>query len=380
MLEGRLPTDLGLRVPAKARREGTRATNLRLVLQLLFNGEPLSRADLVRATDLTAATVSALVSALEAAELIEEVGPRRDVAQIGKPPTMLQLRPDARHIVAIDLSDPTIARGAVVDLTGAIVARTELATDDAVGDEALQLVERLTVETAGLATSPILGIGIGTPGVVSGGTTVVEASNFGWHDVDLAARIEAELGLPTHVRNDANAAAIAEYSRGGHDYNNLALIRIGSGVGAGFVLNGQPFEGEHAGAGEIGHLVVDADGPPCRCGHDGCLETFIALPNLVRAMAAADDRDVEDIRRAAAEQLGVALAAVVAILDIDHILVAGPEDVLGRDFCDSAASGLRTRCLDSVAESVSVRFTSLGQDIVLLGAAGVVLSQELGVA
>lgn len=378
MLMGRPSPELDLRVPGKARREGTRATNLRLVLQHLFGGEPLSRADLVRSTELTAATVSALVSELEAADLIEEVGPRRDVAQIGKPPTMLQVRPDARHVIAIDLSDPTVARGAVIDLAGSIVARTELATDDAVGDEALDLVQQLTVDTAERATSPILGIGIGTPGVVSDGATIVEASNFGWHDVDLAARIEEHLGVPTHVRNDANAAAIAEYSRGGHEYNNLALIRIGSGVGAGLVLNGRSFVGEHAGAGEIGHLVVDVDGPRCSCGHDGCLETYLALPNLTRAMDASDDAD--EVRRGAAERLGVALAAVVAILDIDHILIAGPEDVLGPDFCDGATAGLRRRCLDSVAESVSVRFTSLGRDIVLLGAAGVVLSQELGVA
>ena len=86
------------------------------------------------------------------------------------------------------------------------------------------------------------------------------------------------------------------------------------------------------------------------------------------------------VRWAAAEKLGVALAAVVAILDIDHILIAGPDDLLGAHFCDDVVASLRTRCLDHVAESVSVRFSRLGSDIVLLGAAGVVVSQELGVA
>ncbi|MCP4222245.1 MAG: ROK family transcriptional regulator [Actinomycetia bacterium] len=372
--------DLGLRVPAKARREGTRATNLRLVLQHLFSGAPLSRADLARATELTAATVSALVAELEEADLIEEVGPRRDVTQVGKPPTMLQVRADARHAIAVDLSDPAVARGAVVDLAGRFAARTEIATGGAIEDDALELVEQLIAETVALATSPILGIGIGTPGVVAKGTTVVEASNFGWHHVDLGTRIESSFGYTTHVRNDANAAAIAEFSRGGHDYHNLAVVKIGSGVGAGFVLNGQPFEGEHAGAGEIGHLVVDTDGPPCRCGHHGCLETYLARPSLAASMEAEGEAGIESIRRAAAEQLGVALATVVAILDLDHILVAGPREVLGDEFGDNATVSLRTRCLDSVAESVSVRFTPLGRDIVLLGATGVVLSQELGVA
>lgn len=369
----------GLRVPSKAGRAGTRATNLRLVLQQFFGGDPLSRADIARVTDLTAATVSTLVAELEQAGLVAEVGPRRDETQVGKPPTMLQIQAEARSVVALDLSDPETLHAAVIDLAGRIVARNEMPSPAGGDGDAVAQVKELAAQTIEQATSPILGIGVGTPGVVSASGTVVEASNFGWHHVELGEQFEAAFGYATHVRNDANAAAIAEYSRGGHDYTNLAVVKIGSGVGAGFVLNGQPYEGEHAGAGEIGHLVVDPDGHLCRCGHHGCLETYVALPNITEAMRAGQ-ADVSAVRWAAAEKLGVALAAVVAILDIDHILIAGPDDLLGAHFCDDVVASLRTRCLDHVAESVSVRFSRLGSDIVLLGAAGVVVSQELGVA
>lgn len=378
-MEGERLKGRGLRVPYKAAREDTRATNLRLVLQHLFSGDPLSRADLARATDLTPATVSALVSELEQAGLVAEAGTRRDIAQVGKPPTMMQIRPGARNVVSLDLGDPETLRAAVLDLGGEVLARVDVPTESADGADAVGRVIELTARAIEEASSPILGIGVGTPGVVSVSGVVVEATNFGWHQVDLRHQIEAATGHAVHVVNDANAAAIAEYTRGGHECSNLAVVKIGSGVGAGFVLNGQPYGGEHAGAGEIGHLVVDAEGPPCRCGHHGCLETFVASTSITAAIAGADG-GADTVRQAAGERLGIALAAIVAILDLDHIFLAGPEDLLGEDFCAITTNSLHTRCLDSVAESVSVRYTSLGQDIVLLGAAGLVLSRELGVA
>lgn len=363
----------------KAGRHDTRATNRRLVLQQLFGGAALSRADLARRTQLTPATVSALVADLDESGLITTAGTRRGGDQIGKPPTMLQIRADAHNAVALDLSNPETLRAAVVDLSGQIVDRAETPVDGAVGDDALELVSTLTSQAIEVARSTILGIGVGSPGVVTPGGAVLEASAFGWKDMDLASHLSARFGYPTHVSNDANAAALAEYSRGGHESNNLAVVKIGSGVGAGFILNGQPFRGAQASAGEIGHLVVDAEGPECGCGHRGCLETFVSAPNIERAIARRE-ADVREVQRSAAERLGITLAAIVAILDIDQIVVSGPRSLLGEDFCDIAAESLRTRCLDRVAEAVTVRYTSLGDDVVLLGAAGLVLSQELGVA
>ncbi len=369
----------GLRVSSKAAREDTRVTNRRLVLQHLFDGSEHSRADLARSTGLTAATVGAIVGELEARGLILEVGTRRQGSQVGKPPKMLSVRPESRNVISVDLSDPTTFRAAVVDLGGSVVASVNVENPGSANSETLSLVDKVIELAIAKATAPILGIGIGTPGVVTASGSVVEASNFGWHDVGLGIHVEDLTGHPTYVSNDANAAAIAEYSRGGHHCRNLAVVKIGSGVGAGFVLNGQPYGGEHASAGEIGHLVVADDGPRCRCGHRGCLETFVAVPSLENALAESGASAAE-VRIDAAERLGVALAAIVAILDLDLIVIAGPRRLLGDDFCANASKSLRSRCLESVAESVTVRFTSLDDDVVLLGAASLVLSQELGVA
>jgi predicted NBD/HSP70 family sugar kinase len=366
-------------VSSKAAREDTRVTNRRLILQHLFDGSEHSRADLARLTGLTAATVGGIVGELEESGLIVEVGTRRQGSQVGKPPKMLSVRPDSRNVISVDLSDPTIFRAAVVDLGGTVIANVDVENSGLANVETLTPVGDVIELAIAKATAPILGIGIGTPGVVTATGSVVEASSFGWHDVDLGVHIEELTGHPTYVSNDANAAAIAEFSSGGHDCRNLAVVKIGSGVGAGYVLNGQPYEGERAGAGEIGHLVVAEDGPLCRCGHHGCLETFVAASFLEIALG-APDANVTAVRHDAAQKLGVALAAIVAILGLDHIVIAGPRRLLGEDFCDSASESLRARCLESVAESVTVSYTLLGDDVVLLGAASLVLSQELGVA
>lgn len=377
-MKGTDPALNGLRVPRKAARQDTRTTNLRLVLQHLFTGDALSRADLARATELTPATVSTLVAELESAGLVVKAGMRRATTQVGKPPTMYEIKPDGRSVLALDLSNPEKLQSAIIDLAGRIEARLERATTGPNGSQVVEQIKELVTSTLAEATSPVLGVGIGTPGVVTPEGHVIEASTFDWHHVALRHEIEVATGLPVHIGNDANVAAIAEYTKGGHHDSNLAVVKIGSGVGAGFILNGQPFRGDRSAAGEIGHLVVNAGGPECRCGNRGCLETYVSLPAIKAATPPGGTRAA--VLHEAGERLGVALSAIVAILNVDHILIAAPTDVLGADFCEIVQRSLRARCLDTLAETVSVGYTSLGQDIVLLGAAGLVLSRELGVA
>ena len=147
-----------LRVSSKAAREDTRTTNRRLVLQHLFDGAILSRADLARLTSLTPATVSALVAELDESGLVAEVGTRRDAAQVGKPPTMLAVRPEARNTISVDLSDPEVFRAAVVDFSGDIIANIDAANDGTTGTEIVQVVRSLVAQAIDKAKGPILGI------------------------------------------------------------------------------------------------------------------------------------------------------------------------------------------------------------------------------
>lgn len=367
-----------MRVSTKAGKGDTRSNNLRLVLQHFFSGDQRSCADVARLSGLTPATVSGLVSQLVDMGLVEEVGPRRINNRVGKPPTMLRIRSDARNVVAVDLSEPATMRAAVVDLAAEIVQEVVIETGHCTGDRAITMVKEIVTQAVDNTTAPILGIGVGTPGLVVHGREIVEASNFEWRDVALADAIEEAVGYPTYISNDAQAAAIAEYTRGNHDRASLVVVRIGSGVGAGLIVDHRLLTGDSASAGEIGHLVVDEKGHICGCGHRGCLETFVSIPSIRRQIEGGIGR--REVLETAAQRFGAVMAAIASVLDLHLVLVAGPKEQLGDSFCEMAAESLRNRCLDQIAELVEVRWTSLGDEIVLLGAAGVVISEELGVA
>jgi predicted NBD/HSP70 family sugar kinase len=353
----------------------TRRHNRSLVLRTIFRSGPLSRADLARSTHLTRAATSELAAELLAEGLVEELGTRSDQG-VGKPATLLGLVPDARLTITLDLSDDERIRAALVDLGGKVLERRVTERDGRTGAAAVSVVTSLAVDLADTAERPLLGVGIGSPGVVDPTGIVVEAPNLGWHGVELAGPLARQLGVPVHVANDANAAVLGELGLGplpsrsdGPAERSLFLVKIGQGVGAGLVLDGHLVIGDRFAAGEIGHVVVDPDGEPCACGRTGCLETAIAAPRLRRG-----DRDLGGRR------LGEAIAPVVSALNLREIVLSGPLDVLDDAFRSAALAAIRSRTMPAVGDNVDVRFSSLGEDDVLLGAAMLVLDRELGVA
>ena len=349
----------------------TRRHNRSLVLRTIFRSGPLSRADLARSTHLTRAATSELAAELLAEGLVEELGTRSDQG-VGKPATLLGLVPDARLTVTLDLSDDARFRAALVDLGGKVLDRRTAPRDGRRADAALGLATELCVDLAGAAARPLLGVGVGSPGVVDPAGIVLEAPNLGWHGVDLSARLAQALDVPVHVANDANAAALGELGLGGPGERSLFLVKIGHGVGAGLVLDGHLVVGDRFAAGEIGHVVVDPDGATCACGRIGCLETAVAAPRLRRG----NDRE----RQAGGRRLGEALAPVVSALNLREIVLSGPLDVLDESFRAAALDAIRERTMPAVGDNVDIRLSSLGEDDVLLGAAMLVLDRELGVA
>lgn len=361
-------------LPVDARRH-----NRSLVLQTLFHAGELSRADLARETGLTRVTVSDLVADLLTEELVEELGLRQG-GGVGKPATLVRLRPDAAHIVTVDLSDLARLQGAVLDLSGTILRRRSVRLQGRVGEPAVDAVVALCRELVGLATRPVLGIGIGSPGVVDPDGVVVEAPNLHWAELPLAARISAALDVPVHVANDANTAALGEYTFGGADGSGLMVITVGGGVGSGLLLDGALLRGHHHAAGEIGHVTVDERGEPCACGRRGCLETVLAAPALRARIDGADTRAADAALASAGRRLGTALAPVVSALDLRTVILSGPVDLLGGPLLEEARAVLRRRTMPVVSNDMEFRMASLGEDVVLSGAAVLVLSGQLGVS
>lgn len=367
-----------LRQGAKVLPEHARGHNRSLVLQTLFHQGAMSRADLSRETGLTRVTISDLVAELIADGFVAELGVR-EASGPGKPAILVDLDHSGHRIIGLDLSGSDTFIGAVLTLDGSIVARREVALpadEDVVG-----AVVDLARSLVGEAHAPVLGVGVGAPGVIDDRGVILTAPNFGWAGFDLEGALRGALGLPVLVANDANAAVLAEYTFGGaHD--DVLLVKVGRGVGSGLLLAGQPMRGSRFAAGEIGHVTVGTDGgPPCACGKIGCLEAWLAVPSLTSRLSDAEPADHEGILRDAGERLGIALAPVVGTLDLSEIVLSGPPELLGGPLADQAVETLRARTLaPSNDESVHVRMTSQGQDIVLRGAAVMVLSGQLGVS
>jgi predicted NBD/HSP70 family sugar kinase/biotin operon repressor len=366
-----------LRPSEKVLPEQARGHNRSLVLQTLYRGGTRSRADLARDTGLTRVTVSDLIADLMVEGLVIETGQRGEVRP-GKPATMLDLNRQAFQILGVDLSAHETFRGAVIDLDGAVLARAELALEARTGADATALVLELVASLVERATLPLLGIGIGSPGIVDLGGVVLSAPNLGWVDEPLESTLTARFGVPVVVANDANAAALAEHSFGEAD-SDMMLVKIGHGVGAGLLLDGSPLFGSRFAAGEIGHVVVGTDGgAECVCGKHGCLETWLSVPRLRGAIAASGDRDAALTE--AGQRLGIALAPVVGALNLSEVVLSGPTDLLDGALARATTETLRARTMAEFHGRLTLRMTDLGEDIVMRGAAAMVLAGQLGVS
>lgn len=391
----------------KVTRKQTKTHNKHLVLKTIYDEGAISRASVARATHLTRPTVSSTVAELIEAGLIAEVG--QGPSQGGKPPILLSVVDDSRHLIGIDLANSEF-RGAVLDLRGTILHRFSLPVADHNGDAALNLVYQLIDQLVAASTRPILGIGMGTPGLMDARQGIVrQAVNLDWQDLPLRDLLSKRYDVPVYIANDSHVAALGEYTFGaGREMANLIVLKVGRGVSAGIVLNSQLHYGDGSGAGEIGHVVVVENGERCLCGQQGCLETvtssraiieqaktlarknphsalhhFVTSPeaittNTVLQAVEAGDADLQRVIVEVGRYLGIAVANLVGILNIQHILIAGSVARFGEDLLEPLRQEMGRRAMTILVNETHVGLSSLGQDIVLQGAAALLLSHELG--
>ncbi len=379
------------RHPRKTSRDDSRRWNLLATLQTVAASGTTSRADIARATFLTRASVSSIVADLLEDGLIHEVG-TAPADGGGKPPTLLAINPRGRDIVAVDLSRRPF-QAALVGLGGAIHYRVAAPEPAVTGQAALRATVDLVAQCLERAEAPVLGIGIGTPGMLDRDGMVVEATNLDWHQMPVKAELVSRFGVPVSIGNDAHVAALAEMRR--HPGDSLLLVKIGEGIGSGIVLNGVLHAGDRFVSGEIGHVVVDPGGPACRCGNRGCLEAVAAVPAIVERAAGRADPDLpwdamtlvarfgEAAVRAsidrAGEALGRVLSAAAALLDATHIVIASDLAHSSEAIVDAVERTLRVSMHPSSHAQIEVTAASARSDLVLAGAVAIVLRDELGV-
>ncbi len=212
----------------------------------------------------------------------------------------------------------------------------------------------------------MLGVGVGTPGVVDGRGVVLDAHNLHWAGVDLTGILRRQLDLPVYVANDANTAVLAEYTFGGTTAADLMLLRIGIGVGAGLVVGGALVQGHAWAAGEIGHVVVDPAGVRCACGRTGCLETILSPPRTC-GTATARSRPSAPCSAGCSRRWSPRSTCTRSCSR-------------DRPTCSTASCArpstrcVRERVMAGSSADLVVRMSPLGDDVVLVGAAVLVLS------
>ena len=369
------PVRRQLRPSGRLLPEDTRRHHRALILQLLFRYGAASRADLARSSGLTRVTVSDVVGNLVTEGLLTESAAETQ-GRVGKPPVLVQIAEEARQIVAVDLSAEGLVSGALLNLTGAVQDRRVRPLEGRRGADAVALVHELVRELVDAATRPVLGIGVGTPGVVDASGVVIDAPNLGWHGTGLADGLVEAFDQPVFVANDANTAVLGEHTFGDTGDGGLMLIRIGTGVGAGLVLEGALLHGHRSAAGEVGHVVVDPAGVECACGRVGCLETVLAAPHLRERLAADGDQGLAEV----GTLLGSVLAPVVGTLNLHELVLSGPLELLDGPLLDAVDRTIRERTMPVSGEELVVRTSALGDDVVLVGAAVLVLAGQLGVS
>ena len=371
---------------AKATRSQTRSNNLRLALQIIYSEGPTSRAAVARASHLTPATASDLVDELLASNLVIEAGTGPSAG--GKPPKLVAPNPEGRSIIALDISSSRF-QGAVVDLSGDLI--TTESFDGATGDAAIDTVIGMVSTLAEKSPAPLLGVGIGTPGVVEPTAGVVTSANLDWREAPLASELGKHIDVGIHITNDAQAAALHEYSVHAPAVNSLALVQVGRGIGTGHVLDGHLFHGENSATGEIGNVRLDDGGDPCSCGNTGCLETRASMTALLAAIGGdqeltheriaevASSPDAAGAIEAAAVALGRGLAPMVALLANREIVLWGEVTSMDEHYREIVEREIRSRVLPVNTDQIKVRYATAGGDAVIRGAAALVLSSELGV-
>ena len=351
------------------RQSSVRAHNLALVLnQVATSPEPISRAAAASATGLTRATVSALVDDLIAGGLLTELEPQPR-SGAGRPAAGLAVSPDGPAGLGLEINVDYLA-ACVMDLSGTVRHRLVEHADQRLSDArtALGALVALARRAVTLADDlPLAGVALAVPGLVAADGIVRVAPNLGWQDVDAAALLRDQLGLPVTVDNEANLAALSELRTAGSS-RTFVYVSGEIGIGAGIVLDGELYRGVHGWSGEIGHMPVYPDGPVCRCGARGCLEQYAGIP----ALELLDPAPGPALDRAGAA-LGIALAGVINLLDVDTIVLGGSYAPLLPRLRGGIEAELGRRVLTAELAPITLRAAALGADAAMCGAAGSVV-------
>jgi predicted NBD/HSP70 family sugar kinase len=374
------------------RSETVRRANLSAIIGELHASGPLSRSDLVARTGLTRSAIRGLIGELVAGNLAYE-GPATLDGTPGRPSPLVRADPDGAVVLALEIAVDSLA-AATVGLGGEVFdhVRVDLPTRRSNVSDIVAVLVDLGADLRSHLPSEdsIVGVGVAVVGVVRRSDGMVSvAPNLGWRDEPLGEILTQALGVdvPIAFANEADLAVLAEHRRGAaRDIDDVVLIWGSIGVGGGLIVDGRPLIGAAGYGGEVGHIPVNPDGLPCRCGSTGCWETEVGTMALLRragrspqagrdafetllADAETGDPAALDAFNDTARWLGIGLAGIVNVLNPSLVLLGGRLIASYPYVRSTLEAELDRRVLRASRRLVRVVPTSLGDDAPLLGAA-----------
>lgn len=374
------------------RSETVRRANLSAIVRELHASGPLSRSDLVARTGLTRSAIRGLIGELVAGNLVFE-GPAALDGTPGRPSPLVRADPDGAVVLALEIAVDSLA-AATVGLGGEVFdhIRVDLPTRRSSVADIVDVLVELATDLRGRLPSEdsIVGVGVAVVGVVRRSDGMVSvAPNLGWRDEPLGAVLTEALGMkvPIAFANELDLAVLAEHRRGAaRDIDDVLLVWGSIGVGGGLIVDGRPLIGAAGYGGEVGHIPVNPDGLPCRCGSIGCWETEVGTMALLRRAGRSPQAGREAFEALLAEAeagvpaaldafndtarwLGIGLAGIVNVLNPSLVLLGGRLTASYPYVRSTLEAELDRRVLRASRRLVRVVPTSLGDDAPLLGAA-----------
>lgn len=378
-----------------------KTVNKRIILDMIrFTPGGISRAELARKMGLTRSAISTIIDDLKGLGLVDEIEPGPTTG--GRRPILLAINPQFGHVAGIDMG-ATHLRLVVTDFSAHVLDEFEYQFSVLDGPEVClskinfylaELLNRLEMDIGHISA-----IGMNVPGPVV--ATVGEVSSPpimpGWDGYPIRSHLEKLWRIPVSIGNDAELGALGEWAYGaGRGESNLAYVKVGTGVGAGLLLNGQIYRGTTGYAGEIGHITIIENGPLCTCGNHGCLEALaggraiarkareaiesgrrtqlsvIAPENIlaihVAAAAQRGDLVAQQIVTEAGMYLGIAIASLVNLFNPAMVIIGGGVSQLGDLLLEPIRKTVSERSLQSAAKAVRITSAVLGQRASSMGA------------
>lgn len=373
------------------------------------SGEGLSRIELVDATGLSAQTITNITRRLLDEGLIAEAG--RTINGPGKPRVTLRLVAESRFSIGVHL-DPAVITFVLLNMTGEVVGRHVVRTQNPdphrIVETMAQTIDVL-IDEAGIDRARVAGIGVAAPGPLDAarGTVVDPPKLDGWHRVPLRSVLADATGLEVTLEKDTTAAAVGELWTGDATAEGSFLfVYLGTGLGASAASEGGVVAGSTHNFGEIGHIIVDPDGPACACGSRGCVEVVCTPQAIVEQAEAAGVFEVEpedggttgiderfarlcemasagemralEVLRRSAGHLAVLISVLTNVLDVDRVVIGGPFwGPLSEIYLREIPGPLNRRSATRSVRALRVDGAVVGDDVGAVGAACVVLDAVL---